>query len=121
MTMRFCNVCQNMLYLSVVQDGSQLTYVCKNCNTTQPASADGASICVSETHFGEKREAAGRAAADPAIKHDPTLPRVSNISCPFADDCPGRGKEQQVIYIKRSATALRYDYLCCHCDRFWRT
>lgn len=120
MTLSFCNVCQNMLFLSVSQDGRQLLHVCKNCNTTQVAEADGGSLCVSETLYSDEG-AAARALADPSIKHDPTLPRVSNIVCPRGEQCPGHGKQQEVIYLRHNAANLRYVYFCCHCDHFWRT
>lgn len=109
-----------MLFLSVSADGRKLVHVCKNCNTTHSVVAEGESLCVSETVYGDEA-AAARALADPSIKFDPTLPRVSNITCPRGDMCPGHGKQQDVIFLKYNASKLRYMYFCCHCDNFWRT
>lgn len=114
----FCPVCANMLYLSAGSNSRTLLHVCKNCNTTQELESQGASLCISETLYGDAA-AAAHMFADPAIKHDPTLPRVSHIACPRGEQCSGHRKQQEVIYIKHNATQLRYLYFCCHCDNFW--
>lgn len=107
-----------MLFVTVGKDGKSLVQVCKNCNTTNTMDQDG-TLCLSETLFQDDG-ASAHALADASVKHDPTLPRVTNVVCPRGEACPGHNKQQEVIYIKHNPVNMRYLYFCCHCDNFWR-
>lgn len=114
--MKFCNICDNMLYLKVVQS-SQLEYYCKNCNFTMLESAEGSSVCISQKHLMNDKSSYN-SFLNPNIKYDMTLPRVNNIKCPECKD--SKDKESEVIYIKYDAENMKYLYYCCKCEHFWK-
>ncbi len=137
MKLKFCGICDNLLYISVApakrsadddivaDDGGsgapfEMHYVCKNCGDTQKATAEnGESICVLETRIGEDEAGDYKRFMTPYLKYDPTLPRVSHIVCPN----PGcaKGIKGNVIVVKYDKTDMRYLYCCEGCDTFWRT
>lgn len=138
--MKFCNVCDNMMYMRLVVDattGGQdegkeeegeapprerntLTYFCKNCGFHVDASSTDAKDKVLDTDYKDD-QATYSQYATPNIVHDPTLPRVSNIPCPFQDCSRPAASPNEVIYIKYDPTNLRYLYYCTHCARFWKS
>jgi DNA-directed RNA polymerase subunit M/transcription elongation factor TFIIS len=117
--MRFCDHCQNMMYVRVDED-SNLVYYCKFCQHTETEDKKKGSILVIDDNK-----------VDDAIKykqylnkhiiHDLTLPRVNNIQCPNVDCSKPATKDNEVIYIKYDFVNMRYLYYCCHCGNFWRT
>ena len=134
--MRFCDLCDNMLYikLGVGEDDSgghtKLAYACKNCGFVR-AGEEGAGE--EEEHAGNHRDgmiidanymsdvATFRQYVTPYIKHDPTLPRVNNIPCPNTACTRPEGESPEVIYVKYDVANLRFLYHCTHCSAFWKT
>ena len=142
--MRFCPVCENMLYISIRSDGAgdvgaegadggdrdtslKLTYSCKHCGFSTPASelrrrdggADDPSVVLSTDYSDD--QTSYKQFATPYISHDPTLPRVNDIVCP-SDSCtkpPDAANE--VIFVKYDPVNLKYLYHCMHCSVFWKT
>lgn len=131
--MKFCDVCQNMLYVST-NDERGLVLYCKNCNFTKTFDYDKGSIQL--THVGEQSDEAPpppdtcitainysddarsyKQFLTPHIKYDMTLPRVNNIPCPKQCSKDGEG---EVIYIKYDQENMKYLYYCCKCEHFWK-
>lgn len=140
--MRFCTVCENMLYISLrpdeAKEGSplELTYGCKHCgfSTTadeiRRAKADDSgadarnggadSSAVLSTDYSDD-QTSYKQYATPYIRHDPTLPRVSYITCPN-DACSRPPKApNDVIFVKYDPTNLKYLYHCMYCSTFWKS
>jgi hypothetical protein len=53
------------------------------------------------------------------IKHDQTLPRVSNIECPNKACPKPKESPNEVIVIKYDQINMGFIYCCEHCDQFW--
>lgn len=134
--MKFCEHCENMLYISVTDD-NKMKFYCKNCNFTTDATSSDAHVvshvfddsekethtlydpnCVSSVNYNVDTTSY-KQYVNPLIKYDPTLPHVNNIACP--KDCiKGTDKENDVIYIKYDHQNMYYLYFCCNCEHFWR-
>ena len=114
--MRFCDVCDNMLYIQL--NAGALQYTCKNCGNTVGGGSAGS--CVIDTNHVDD-QSAYKQYASPYITHDPTLPRVSNIPCPNAACTRPAAEQNEVIYVKYDARNLRFLYHCCHCSTFWKS
>jgi len=123
--MKFCDNCQNMLYISVENDAAKseqqaykLTRKCKNCNFTIEEGITAECIVSSargDTNVNYKKY------MSKYIKFDPTLPRVNNIKCANADKCTKAAtQDDEIIYIKYDHINMKYLYMCCHCDHFWK-
>jgi len=115
--MRFCDQCENMLYISV--DETDLVFQCKNCNFSVKEDCSSKA----ENIKNDLRDDKYSIYMNKHIKHDPTLPRVNNILCPN-EVCRSKTekdkKEGEVIYVKYNPNDMKYAYLCCHCDTFWK-
>ena len=116
--MRFCGVCDNMLYIRLDEAG-KLEMYCKNCSfVVQPDPGEQSSMCVfSSTAAGADRNEY-RQFMNKDIKHDPTLPRVRHLRCPNAK-CTSSDKDREVIYLKYDSPNMKYLYFCCACETFW--
>ena len=129
--MKFCEKCENMLYITVSNDDSMLLY-CKNCNysfikesneTTHVVShqfndvtdkEDPDSNIISSVNYNVD-VSSYKQYLNPLIKYDPTLPRMDNIDCPNCQPA-----HPEVIYIKYDHKNMKYLYFCCNCDHFWK-
>jgi len=112
--MKFCNQCENMLYISV--EDSNLIYHCKNCNFQDFKDCSKTAEKIT-SDFGDEKYSAFMSKH---IKHDPTLPRVNNIACPNAQCTKKPTEPNEVIYLKYNLEDMKYIYFCCHCDNFWK-
>lgn len=136
--MKFCNFCDNMLYITVQEDVC-LKYECKNCNfvsqiekpkdeslnvlnqsykdVDQDKEDDEASKeeCVMNINYTDDAHNYQQF-MNKNIKYDKTLPHVNNIKCPDAN-CK---KETDTIYIKYDVNNMKYIYFCCNCENFWK-
>lgn len=115
--MRFCDACNNMLYIKV-EDASTLLYFCKNCQAVFPEDTSE-SRCVTENVLDED-VSNYKQYITPYIKFDKTLPKVNNVMCPN-QGCTRGKKDNEVMYIKFNATSMSYLYYCCHCEHFWKS
>jgi hypothetical protein len=121
MSLRFCPVCKNYLYLQ--NTDSALNLACHHCgyNTKfEPKSSEEALIL--ETTFAVT--GAGAKQTVPVLneytKLDPTMPRLTTVACPNAA-CPSQADpaKRDVLYIKTDAQNLKYQYCCRVCDTQW--
>ena len=117
--MKFCNNCDNMLYIKIIDD-KDLTYYCKNCGWIKDHDSKDIDNCIySKNYTNEKISYKWMINKD--LCHDPTLPKVNNILCPN-DDCPTHkdGTPKEVIYLKYDKDNLKYLYMCCVCHHSWK-
>lgn len=127
--MKFCDYCDNMLYISVNED-KKLTYTCKNCNFNRVMENsnedstvlldDGLSTvdnktCIMNFDYTDELKNFYQF-LNKDIKYDKTLPHVNNIKCPNTE-CK---KETDTIYIKYDNPNMKYLYFCCNCEKFWK-
>lgn len=125
--MKFCNDCDNMLYIRLLkEDSNKLIYYCRNCgNTDEELNKDN--LCVSNTDIASKDKAYLQDINE-FTKLDPTLPRTQNIKCPN-QSCPSNHKsddptiinKNEVIYLRYDDVNLNYVYICTQCDTIWKT
>lgn len=119
--MRFCDVCDNMMYLNL-DENDELFYRCKNCHhavASGEGMAGGTAPCV----FGNKYiddETKYRQFINPNIKFDPTLPRMNTIKCVNAKCTKPTGSDEEVIPFKYDRQNMRFMYYCCFCETFWK-
>lgn len=126
--MKFCDVCNNMLYLSLhQQDETRLMYHCKNCafevdarDTNNKAEGQGQHTAVLGKNYIDD-ETKYRQFVNPDIKFDPTLPRLNTIECINPACSKPQGLDNEVIYIKYDQTHMKFMYYCCFCETFWRS
>ena len=115
--MKFCQNCQNMLYISV--SGDILFRKCKNCNFAIEENYAAGAECI-VTNSVETDNDNYKKYMSKYIKYDPTLPRVNNIACPNASCSKKAADDNEVIYIKYDNKNLKFLYFCCHCENFWK-
>lgn len=111
--MKFCENCNNMLYISVEE--SNLKKYCKNCNFSEINNFSTSAECIMSTKFDARETDNHKQYMSKFIKYDPTLPRVDTIDCPSCETKPNK-----VIYIKYDHKNVKFLYCCCHCENFWR-
>ena len=112
--MRFCQVCENMFYIKVSEDGNNLLLYCRNCENTETEVTD---LCIhsSEEYTTEETY------INRFTKLDPTLPRIYKIPCPNKDCQSNASSEPEIILLRYDNTNLKYLYLCSTCDHTWKT
>lgn len=112
--MKFCNFCENMMYISIDPDNNDLIHYCKNCdNKIIQKKEDGSILIIDDNQVDDIIKYSQY--INKNIKFDPTLPHVNNIKC---NKC--NPKENDVIYIKYDFINMKYLYFCCNCDTFWK-
>ena len=116
--MEFCELCSNLLYIGVA-DNKDLNYYCKTCNHIKVIKKEEGSVCVIDDNkiddFTKYSQFLNK-----YLKHDPTLPRVNNITC-VNEKCSKKPDEtNSVIYIKYDNNNMKYLYHCCYCEHFWK-
>ena len=124
--MKFCNECNNMLYIRLLkEDSNKLIYYCRNCgNSYDEINKDN--ICVLNTVITSK-EKAYLQDINEYTKLDPTLPRTLNIKCPnqscLSNEKSDLGElsKNEVIYLRYDDINLNYVYICTQCDTVWKT
>ena len=117
--MRFCEVCDNLLYVkqAVAEGGGpKVIYQCNYCSSVYDAGDSGEPIM--ETDYRDDR-AKYHHLLTPLIHEDPTLPRVDNVACPNKECTRPPRKKGSVLYIKYDPTNLRFLYSCSYCKAFW--
>ena len=103
--MKFCPQCKNVLY-SIEEDSTA---------KGQPFAVQSCRKC----EYKEKISSA-KLVLNPYLKHDPTLPRFTEIVCP-APECPSRsGKKADVVGVKIDRQNVIWMYQCANCDTTWK-
>jgi DNA-directed RNA polymerase subunit M/transcription elongation factor TFIIS len=67
-----------------------------------------------------REDKSDRLAANPYLKHDPTLPRFTELVCPN-NECPTKqGATPDVVGVKIDTKHLLWMYQCANCDTTWK-
>lgn len=119
--MKFCNVCDNMYYLSISEDTDKLVYYCRNCGDQDNTGDIPGTMSVSNIQLSDDTDNMSYI-INKYTKLDPTLPRINRIPCPNAE-CKTNTHEEprEIIYIRYDDVNIKYVYLCSTCDYTWRT
>jgi len=121
--MHFCNKCDNMYYIKISDENDNtLKYYCRNCGF-EDNTLSIENTCVSKTQF-KKGDRKFNHFINEYTKLDPTLPHISNLTCPN-DECISRkdpsNNPSDIIYIRYDNTNMKFIYLCNHCNKKWTT
>ena len=115
--LKFCKHCEYSLSLEISKDDANtLYYVCATCGYKEKEEKGG---LIMETAVQEKASDSYKVYLNEFTKKDPTLPHIKTIPCPN-QACSGKSNPD-VIYIKYDPTALKYLYICTHCDTHWHS
>jgi DNA-directed RNA polymerase subunit M/transcription elongation factor TFIIS len=115
--MEFCEVCENMFYLTTTtSDGrTTLLHTCKKCGNEKKIE----NHIVSSVSFVKREQYTS--VINKYTKLDPTLPRIYSLKCPN-EACVNHTKvSPEIIYIRYDNLDLKYAYLCPICDATWKT
>lgn len=122
--MHFCTKCGNMYYVKIDDESDkQLSFYCKNCGH-QDKKLTTKTITILNTTVKD----IDRNPEDIINKYtklDPTLPRVTNISCPNSE-CDSHAdtdtdSKHEIIYMRYDNINMKYLYLCPSCNHVWKT
>lgn len=113
--MKFCDHCDNMLYVSV-NENKKLVHYCKTCANKVVNESSDSVLVINDNKIDDTIKYAQY--LNKHLKHDPTLPRVNNIVCKN-ETC--KQPTNEVIYIKYDHVNMKYLYYCCHCEQFWKS
>jgi DNA-directed RNA polymerase subunit M/transcription elongation factor TFIIS len=124
--MNFCSNCDNMYYIKLSDDESELVYYCRNCGNVDNSPTEN-SLVISSANF-KNEDAFISSFINSYTKHDPTLPRTNLLKCPNNDcisnekkgDKEESEKNSEIICIRYNAIELKYIYLCSYCDTAWK-
>lgn len=124
--MNFCSNCDNMYYIKLSDDESELVYYCRNCGNVDNSPTEN-SLVISSANF-KNEDAFISSFINSYTKHDTTLPRTNLLKCPNNDcisnekkgDKGESEKNSEIICIRYNAVELKYIYLCSYCDTAWK-
>ena len=122
--MNFCANCDNMYYIKLEEEEcDKIVYYCRNCGNVDDKILD-VNKCILEENIN-KTEDKYNTHINKYTKLDITLPRINTIKCPNTI-CETNSEgfdssKKEIIYIRYDNTAMKYLYLCSHCDFIWKT
>lgn len=118
--MKFCKVCQNMLYISLSDESEEKTLkmICRNCNYSE-TSDETINRPVFETNLHDDMINYNRHKS-PDVKYDATMPRLNSIVCTNSKCVKKHDQVNDVMYMKYDPIDMKYMYFCTYCDHFWR-
>ena len=122
--MNFCSTCSNMYYIKLEEEEcDKIVYYCRNCGNVDDKILD-VNKCILEENIN-KTEDKYNVHINKYTKLDITLPRINTIKCPNSTcETNSNGFDtimREIIYIRYDNTAMKYLYLCSHCDFIWKT
>jgi len=114
---KFCDDCNNAMYIYLNRDESKLYLFCKACNNKR----DYEETLIYDNDFNV--DLSESINDNKFINYDSTLPHISNqnIKCPN-DECPSvkRSEKSDIIYIKYDKNNMKYIYSCNLCGQKWK-
>lgn len=112
--MKFCKQCGNMYYIKLKDGDMSLINYCRHCG-------DEDNSANSDIIYSEEKASYDTDIVNEFTKHDPTLPRISNIPCQNTECISNKeGETNEIIYIKYDEINLKFLYLCTKCDTTWK-
>ncbi len=116
--MEFCTLCDNMLYIQASEDDLRdVKYVCKNCNFTKDMPKDKSVKIIEKIHDDSMKSIVQDITTN--IEHDPTIPHITDITCPNIKCTKPNKSLNDIMYIKTDAINMKYVYYCVYCKHFW--
>lgn len=109
--MKFCKQCNNFLY-SIEERDKKAFLKCRSC----PYEEEVASVVY---EHDLQQDTSIQYSINPYLKHDPTLPRFTNMTC-LNKSCPTRGKDSNIVGIKLDPVNVLWMYQCAVCDTTWK-
>jgi DNA-directed RNA polymerase subunit M/transcription elongation factor TFIIS len=121
--MKFCSVCNNMLYIKMSSgdDSNTIKYYCRNCGY-EDDTVEREGVCVLKTQLKKNTQKFNHI-INRYTKLDPTLPRIYTIRCPN-EACTTNTENHEhpeIIYMRYDDENMKYLYLCVTCDMTWKT
>lgn len=113
--MKFCEVCDNMLYTKVLREESEsVLYFCRNCSSEFPMCdpADETKTNVLSRRIIKKAEVA-ESGLNKYTKYDARLPSIT-AKCKTST-C----ENTEILWVRYDGTQLKYAYVCPKCDATW--
>jgi DNA-directed RNA polymerase subunit M/transcription elongation factor TFIIS len=116
--MEFCNICNNLLYLKE-SDESDLIKYCRHCKFEHKVEITNL-FQVSKTNYTDD-DLLYNQHINKFLRYDPTLRRISDNSIKCKNqNCSGKDKPPQVLYIKYNSKSMQFLYVCDYCGNNWR-
>jgi len=108
--MKFCPLCENMLYVS---DGTSegVGFKCRKCDYVEKITAENPIVY----EHNLRGDTASKIIVNPYLTQDPTLPRFTSVKCPTAG-CPS----DDVVGVKVDSTNVVWMYQCAICKVSWK-
>lgn len=121
--MQFCPDCEYMLYIQSrpvddTEDEYVTQHICKNCGFSKDIGE--LSLLVSDTNTAYDTNIKLAPYLQDNIVHDPTIPHVNDIECPFKECTKPTAAENDVMYMKYDYSNMKYVYKCCYCKKSWK-
>ena len=115
--MKFCKNCDNMYYMKINEEDSQLNYYCRNCGNIENQDT---SIIITEVTYEKNKK--NEVEINEFIKYDSTIPYLNTIICPNINCKTNKDDtiEKKVIYYRYDNENMKYIYMCTHCDSSWK-
>ena len=123
--MKFCQQCQNMLYIGIdAENSNNLTYYCRHCGAIDElTTTEGHCVLNTQLKQGEQKF---NHIINKYTKLDPTLPRIHTMKCPN-ESCitnsndKDKKEKTEIIYMRYDDSNMKYVYICVDCDTIWKT
>ena len=114
--MRFCEECENMLYMQIDDTTGELTYSCRYCGKTTKSDIDD--HVVYRVQFDSPE--ISYSAINEYTRTDPTIPVTNKLPSPNAECVSAKeNREPSVRYMRYNKANLKYAYICQYCDHRW--
>lgn len=118
--MKFCNKCDNMMYLKVSNDqDDNLLYYCRNCGNED--NMDNNATTIMKTTINGADDIYVNV-VNKYTKYDNTIPRVKELTCANVS-CPSNENSElkDILLIRYDEVNMKYIYLCSVCDYMWKS
>ena len=113
---KFCDNCNNSMYIYLNKDTNKLYLFCKACENKVEYNQD----IIYENDFN--MDLSDSINNNKFINYDLTLPHIQsqNIKCPN-DQCESivKNLKSDIIYIKYDKDNMKYIYSCNYCSQKW--
>lgn len=107
-TMKFCKVCENMLY-AIEETTGTVQFKCRKCDYFETITHENPIVY---EHL-LKEDTAARLVVNPYLAQDPTLPHFTTITCP-------NGHTGDVVGLKTNVQNVVWMYQCAECNVSWK-
>ena len=105
--MKFCKVCENMLY--VIEGDGPISFKCRKCDYSEAITHDNPVVYERVL----KQDTAGQLVVNPYLAEDPTVPHFDTIVCP-------NGHSGDVVGVKVDVQNVVWMYQCAECKVSWK-